>query len=94
MVEIKPYNDAEDGSWYSKEQQEAADTYFTVEDEMGVLRCSCGRELIKMDEETYECPGGYPQYRFKNGEVVIDKFGNLMMKNKPHGKEEKDEGAL
>ena len=27
--------------------------YYSVEDEDGTLKCSCGNELIKLDEETY-----------------------------------------
>jgi hypothetical protein len=56
------------------------DKYYLVEDSSGVLRCSCGRELIKMDEETYRCLGGYPVYRIDDGSVVIDRFGRLMIK--------------
>lgn len=78
------------GSGFSVNEEEA-DTYFSVEDENGVLRCSCGSELVQKDEETWECPGGYPIYRFKDSEVVIDKFGNLMFKKKPHGNEEEGE---
>ena len=58
--------------------------YFSVAGEDGVLRCSCGRELVQLDERTYACPGGYPIYRFEDGEVVLDKFGNLMFKAKSH----------
>lgn len=74
MGEIKPNinHDRDD---------EIAKEYFTVEGEDGVMRCSCGRQLIKMDETTYMCSGGYPVYRFEDGSVIIDKFGNLMFKH-------------
>ncbi len=62
----------------------AADDYWAVEQD-GVLTCSCGRELEKMDEFTYKCSGGYPVYRFQTGAVFIDKWGNLMIKKIDHG---------
>ena len=64
--------------------------YYAVEDEDGVMRCSCGRELIKMDEETYQCSGGYPIFRFAEGSVIIDKFGNLCIKKLSHKENEEE----
>jgi len=64
------------------------DDYFAVEQD-GVLKCSCGEELEKMDDQTYKCPGGYPVYRFQDGSVFIDKWGNLMMKKIDHGNHKK-----
>ena len=61
------------------------DEYYSVEDKDGVLRCSCGNELIKIDETTYQCSGGYPIYRIDDNTVFIDKFGNLMIKEIEHG---------
>jgi len=61
-----------------------AKTYHSVMDNKGRLRCSCGKELIKMDETTYRCAGGYPIYRFEDGTMIIDKFGNLMIKTEDH----------
>ena len=58
--------------------------WFLVVEKNGTLRCSCGSELIKMDEDTYVCGAGYPVYRISGEEVVIDKFGNLYMRAKPH----------
>jgi len=84
MKEIKAV-----GAGYSSKEDDA-DEYYSVVGEDGRLTCSCGRELVKMDEETYMCPGGYPVYKFKNGEVVIDKFGNMMFKKKPHREEDED----
>ncbi len=63
-----------------------ADDYFAVEED-GVLRCSCGRELEKMDEETYKCPGGYPIYRFSDGTIFLDKWGNIMLRKGQHPKQ-------
>ena len=65
------------------------DGYYLVEED-GVLKCSCGRELEKMDEDTWRCSGGYPVYRFSEGSIILDKFGNLMLKKIPHGKNEED----
>ncbi len=61
-----------------------ADEYFAVEED-GVLKCSCGEQLVKLDDQTYKCPGGYPVYRFQDGSVYIDKWGSLMMKKINHG---------
>ena len=52
----------------------------------GVMRCSCGRRLVMVDEDTYECAYGYPRFRFSNGEIRKDKWGNLMFSDKPHGR--------
>lgn len=58
--------------------------YYPVTYKDGRVTCSCGRELMKIDEHTYQCTGGYPIYRFDEGDIIKDKFGNLMMKAKEH----------
>jgi hypothetical protein len=58
--------------------------YFAVVEPDGKMHCSCGRELIKLDDKTYRCGAGWPLYRFDDGDIVIDKFGNLMMRTKDH----------
>ena len=50
----------------------------------GKYHCSCGRELIKLDDETYQCAYGYPMYRLGDDEVRKDKFGQIWLKGKPH----------
>lgn len=65
--------------------------YFSIVAPDGTLKCSCGRQLIKLDDNTYKCSGGYPIYRFEQGEFFIDKFGNLMFKEKDHNKEKKND---
>lgn len=62
--------------------------YFLVQREDGQLRCSCGGELIKLDEHSYKCSGGYPIFRPGDGEIIQDKFGNIYLKMKPHPKKE------
>jgi hypothetical protein len=70
-----------------KEARYAKD-YKMVTTARGKLKCSCGRELIKMDEETYKCSGGFPIYRISSGGVFIDKFGQLWLDNgTPHNPE-------
>ena len=82
MKEIKP---TKSSRYRDSEMELGGDNYYSVEDEDGVLRCSCGNELEQMDESTYKCPGGYPVYRFDNDSIFIDKFGNLMAKKIDHG---------
>ena len=55
--------------------------------------CSCGRQLEKVDDTTYKCPGGYPIFRFDHGDFFIDKFGNIYLRDDiPHEKEAEDGG--
>ena len=85
---VNAKNSKEEGSLFSPSparREIDADTYYSVENEDGTLRCSCGRELEKLDESTYRCSGGYPTYRFDDDSVFIDKFGNLMAKKIEHG---------
>lgn len=83
MTELKPNIDTS--------EEEEADQYECTVDEDGVMRCSCGSELVKLDDTTYKCPGGYPIYRFDDDTIFIDKFGNLCIKNIDH-ENPKDEG--
>lgn len=76
-IKFKPKSD--------EDIKEDIDDYFLVEHGKGDLKCSCGRELIKQDSETYKCSGGYPQWRIQDNEVRIDKFGNILLKAKNHG---------
>lgn len=52
-----------------------------------VLRCCCGYELIKEDEDTYRCTGGSHRYRISEEEVHLDVYGNVMLK-KPVAKKD------
>ena len=69
------------------------DEYHVVISPNGTMRCSCGEELIKMDEHTYRCgsSAGWPIYRFEDGTIFIDKFGNLMLKAIDHGRDKENE---
>lgn len=42
-------------------------------------RCVCGFELIKEDEDTFRCTGGNHRYRMSEGQIALDKFGNLQL---------------
>lgn len=66
------------------------DLWTCVESSDGVLKCSCGRTLVKKDEFTWACSYGFPEYRIDRGEVMIDKFGRLMLKQKSHEPEGDD----
>lgn len=55
--------------------------YVPVINKGGKLKCVSGYELIKIDANTYRCTGGAPHiYRFDDNSVILDKFGNLMLK--------------
>lgn len=69
MAEIKPHFDK--GYNYDK---------YIGPDSEGKLRCEEGYELIQKDENTFECTGGGHRYRFDDGTIVIDKFGNVLLK--------------
>lgn len=63
--------------------------YYLVQRSDGQLRCSCGAELIKNDDQSYVCTGGYPIYRPQDGDIIKDKWGNVYFRQKPHGDENK-----
>lgn len=78
MKVITPNTETNEGSsWYPV-------------DEDGIMRCSCGRDLIQMDEDTYRCAAGLPIYKFSQGTIVKDKFGNLLIKKIKHGNEKEN----
>ena len=72
MIIEEPINNRASSQWYS------------VLHSNGKMRCSCGRQLVKIDDKTYKCEYGYPMYRFDEGEVMKDKFGNLLLKRLSH----------
>jgi len=83
MKQIKPLTHLRDIN--NRDEIDESDQYFMVENDDGVLKCSCGRNLVAMDDNTFMCTGGFPTYSLADGEVILDKFGNIMLKNKPHG---------
>ena len=76
MKKIDPVNSFEEN-----------DRWFPVIEKDGCMRCSCGRELLRIDEDTYQCSYGYPTFRLSDGDVLIDKFGNIMLRKGKHGEE-------
>jgi len=88
MKQIKPLS--KEAEEENKADTKDAEQYHLVELKDGTLHCSCGSILIQMDETTYRCEGGYPTYSLANGEVMYDKFGNLMLKTKPHAESNTD----
>jgi hypothetical protein len=63
--------------------------YYLEQDKDGQLRCSCGRSLVKLDNYTFKCSGGWPIYRPEDGTVEVDKFGNIQIRVIPHGQNKK-----
>lgn len=58
--------------------------YFLVMRDNGKMFCSCGRPILRLDDGTFMCSAGYPQYRPGAGDILIDKFGNLMFRQTEH----------
>jgi len=81
MKEIKPLSEAANVS--HKADLKHADGFHLVENEDGTLHCSCGKAMKQRDKNTLMCEGGPPTYTIDAGDVVFDKFGNMMLKNKP-----------
>ena len=71
MKKIKPRAENENVDWFDPNYEGD-----------GILRCCCGYELKKESEDTYRCTGGNHRYSINEGEVFIDKFGNVMIKLK------------
>lgn len=65
------------------------DGYYACVDSRGRLKCSCGEILVREDKDTLVCPGGYPRYRADAEEIVTDKFGNILLKEKSHERSSK-----
>lgn len=79
MAEIKPQINTES----EQEREDDNDNYYPIEED-GVMKCSCGTQLIKKDDVSYECPAGSVVYRFDDGSLMIDKFGNVVLKHTEH----------
>lgn len=58
--------------------------YVPVRHKDGNITCSCGRELVKLDESTYRCAAGWPMYRLDEGDIMKDKNGDLLMRQMEH----------
>ncbi|HDZ27917.1 MAG TPA: hypothetical protein ENH65_15580 [Candidatus Aminicenantes bacterium] len=81
MKEIKPVR--------TKAKSEKDDFYNPFRESDGKLVCCCGYELIKEADNTYRCTGGHHRYNFQDGQVFIDKFGNVMLRAPENNNEEK-----
>jgi len=58
----------------------------------GTYSCPCDFEIVKVDDNTWQCVGGGHRYHMDEGEMIKDKFGNMMLKKKDeHLKKENDD---
>ena len=71
MKDIKPAR--------SKAHNERTDWWNPDIEGDGKLVCCCGYELVKESEDTYRCTGGNHRYNFNDDDVMIDKFGNVLI---------------
>lgn len=70
-------------------ENEKGDFYNPFRERDGKLVCCCGFELIKEADNTYRCTGGHHRYNFQEGQVTIDKFGNVMLRTPEDNNKEK-----
>lgn len=54
--------------------------YRPVRQVNGIMTCICDYELVKQDENTWRCTGGNHVYEFDRGDMIKDKFGNMMIR--------------
>ena len=71
MKDIKPSR--------TKAHNEREDWFNPDVEGNGKLVCCCGFELTKESEDTYRCSGGNHRYNFNDDDVMVDKFGNILM---------------
>ena len=50
----------------------------------GNAKCSCGRPLVRLSKGVWQCEYGFPRYSIDEDEVMMDKFGNIYLKEKNH----------
>ena len=50
----------------------------------GHATCSCGRPLIRLSDKVYQCSAGYPIYHLDDGDILLDKFGTIYLREKSH----------
>lgn len=63
-------------------KDEYGDSQYIAQDPDGTVRCPNGFELIKRDENTWECTGGAHEYRMDEGDMIKDKFGKISIRKK------------
>ena len=70
------------------------DGYFAIARDGMKLHCSCGRPLVKITETRWRCSAGWPEYDIAQGDMAFDKYGNIMLKAKPHEDDQDDKVHL
>lgn len=80
MAQVKIVTDAERETI----NRDEGDRYWPVIGADGKLHCSCSRPLVKITDKIYRCSAGYPQFNMDEGEILVDKFGRMMIKAKSH----------
>jgi hypothetical protein len=80
-MELKMYKQI---NYKASEEGRRTSSWHLVQTADGKLQCSCGRELVKMDEHTYRCSAGFPSYRIDQGDILKGKNGELFLRPKPH----------
>ena len=79
----KAFDDGRDGR-----DGHSLEEYKPVVSMDGAIRCSCGRQLVKMDETRWRCAAGWPIYDLSHGDIIKGKDGELWMRGLPHNNPE------
>ncbi len=64
----------------ANQSQAGQDVFNPLSEDGKHMRCCCGYELIKEDEKTWRCTGGSHRYIIDQGDVTLDKFGNILFR--------------
>lgn len=55
--------------------------FIPIKIKAGKFVCCCGYTLYKADKNTWRCEGGSHYYQLDQGDMVMDKFGNMSVRN-------------